>query len=133
MQQRSLRDGRELCTKDEFMALASEDANLPALFKDWVDSGRRQRLAPSVDRIDHTKGYTIDNIQFITCGANSSKGQFESRHIRNPVRVTRGIIQMVFPSIHALEKAKLIDHHTFAKRLSPDNTLSYKGWVFELI
>ena len=30
-----------------------------------------------IDRIDATKGYSIDNIQVLTCSENSSKGQQE--------------------------------------------------------
>lgn len=35
------------------------------------------RLCFHLDRIDHTQGYTITNLQILTCGENSSKGNRE--------------------------------------------------------
>ena len=39
---------------------------------DFID----HKLALSVDRIDNTKGYTLDNIQFITVSKNSTKNKY---------------------------------------------------------
>lgn len=43
------------------------------LHKKWVESGCEHKLAPSVDRIDKSKGYTLDNMQWLTVSENSKK------------------------------------------------------------
>lgn len=39
----------------------------------WVHSGYQQALSPSIDRIDNSKGYDLNNIQIITQSENSRK------------------------------------------------------------
>jgi hypothetical protein len=39
----------------------------------WVDSGFTPKLVPSIDRIDNNKGYTIDNIRWLSKSDNSKK------------------------------------------------------------
>lgn len=45
-----------------------------SLYSEWQESGYELKLAPSIDRIDNTKGYYIDNIQWMTFSDNSRKG-----------------------------------------------------------
>ena len=53
-------------------SLSSEDFN--TLYEDWVASGYNKRLSPSIDRIDVEKGYTPDNMRWLTHSENSSNG-----------------------------------------------------------
>lgn len=44
------------------------------LYYGWVKSGYEIALRPSVDRIDETKGYSMDNIQVLVLRENIIKG-----------------------------------------------------------
>lgn len=43
------------------------------LHEDWVNSGFQRNMAPSIDRKDDYKGYTLDNIQLMTAKENLDK------------------------------------------------------------
>lgn len=47
------------------------------LHKEWVESGYNKLKKPSIDRIDNTKPYSIDNIQLMTWKENNDKGRKE--------------------------------------------------------
>ena len=57
--------GKELMSKDEFYSIAKNSDKLKALFTEWELSCYSRRLAPSIDRIDSSKGYTFDNVRFV--------------------------------------------------------------------
>jgi hypothetical protein len=63
--------GKELLPKDQFYSLAYSSVKLKELFNYWEAHHYNQRLTPSVNRIDSTKGYSIGNIEFITHSENS--------------------------------------------------------------
>lgn len=65
--------GLTKCTKEEFLNKFLEDESFLELYKGWQESGFQRRMAPSIDRIDNKKGYTLDNIEFISHGENSCK------------------------------------------------------------
>jgi len=48
----------------------------------WADSGCQRGLKPSVDRLNNSKGYTLDNIQLLTWSENALK---QSASIRKPI------------------------------------------------
>jgi len=64
---------KKLCSREEFLEKFENDNTYKRLFKNWIESGRQLKLTPSIDRIDNTKGYDIDNLQFITHSQNCSK------------------------------------------------------------
>ena len=47
------------------------------LYKDWVESGYKKDLSPSVDRIEPSKSYSLDNIQLMSWFDNNKKGNKE--------------------------------------------------------
>ena len=65
--------GMEIVSWHDFFQFSLDDPNLPGLFKAWNDAGRPRKIRPCIDRIDHEKGYTIDNIQWITVSVNSKR------------------------------------------------------------
>jgi hypothetical protein len=44
-----------------------------SLYNEWVKSGFKRKYTPSIDRINNTKGYTSDNMRWITQSDNSKK------------------------------------------------------------
>jgi len=66
--------GRSLLPKDEFYSWALNDKDFLQLFENYTVSGYQRRLAPSVDRIDSKKGYSLDNMEFVTMSENSRRG-----------------------------------------------------------
>lgn len=55
---------------------------LKAMWEKYIDSGRELKYAISVDRIDNTRPYHKDNIEFVTSGFNAWR-----RNVR-PIKVT---------------------------------------------
>lgn len=67
--------GMPYLSKKEFMEWANDNMiKFMELYRVWAKSGFLKRLSPSVDRIDNKLGYTRDNLQWLTHGENSSKG-----------------------------------------------------------
>lgn len=67
-------NGKEIMSFDEWTKWNIEVAPIfDALFKAWVESGWDRNRAPSIDRIDSSKGYTIDNVQWLTTHENTIK------------------------------------------------------------
>jgi hypothetical protein len=67
--------GFSICSKEEFFNMSMSCTKLKGLFKAWQDSNFTTRLAPTVNRINPRKGYTIDNIEWMVLHENSSKGR----------------------------------------------------------
>lgn len=63
----------EVLSKEEFLeALESSDA-YKKLYEDWKSSGFEYGMTPTLDRKDSNKGYSGDNIQFLTFADNARK------------------------------------------------------------
>ena len=80
--------GKGICTREEFFEWCKHFDNLNefiALFYDWAAEGFPLRLSPSVDRIDSTKGYTCDNLQWLSFEENCRKNNI------NPITHTNEV------------------------------------------
>lgn len=73
-QKHHLYSGKELLPKEEFYSWAFNNPIFENMFKVYEDSGFSRKLAPTVDRIDSSKGYTLDNIRWVTHSENSRFG-----------------------------------------------------------
>lgn len=69
-----LYEGKELIEKQAFYDWAEQNPEFLSLYKAWVDSGYDRKMAPSVDRVDPRKGYTVDNMEWVTHSENSRRG-----------------------------------------------------------
>jgi hypothetical protein len=66
--------GLEILPKEEFYEWANCSPMFLCLYHQYVASGFDLKKAPSVDRIDSSKGYTLDNMQWVSHSVNSSRG-----------------------------------------------------------
>lgn len=71
--------GKKFCTLDEFLNKFKDDANLKFLMQQWTNSNYLPKFAPSIDRIDNSGDYTIENLQFITHSDNCMKDKHYPR------------------------------------------------------
>ena len=65
--------GLKCLEKEVFIEWSKNNINYLNLWNIWVDNNYKISISPSIDRTDPKKGYTLDNIQWITHSENSSK------------------------------------------------------------
>jgi hypothetical protein len=66
--------GLQILPKEDFYSWAHTDKEFHKLWRDWVASGFNQKLTPSVNRVDTSCGYCLENIEWLTFSENSSLG-----------------------------------------------------------
>jgi len=66
--------GKELLSKEEFYTWALDSKEFEYMFIIWGNSEYTRRLCPTVDRIESSKGYTLDNMRWLTHSENSRLG-----------------------------------------------------------
>jgi hypothetical protein len=66
--------GLEILDKKDFYIWSLLNFDFNYLFTKWEESGYKRILTPSIDRIDSSKGYTLDNMQWITFSENCKRG-----------------------------------------------------------
>ena len=64
--------GKELLPRQEFYRWSLASPDFQRLFREYEASGYDRRLAPSPDRVDSTKGYTLENMRWVTHSENSA-------------------------------------------------------------
>lgn len=69
-----LYEGRTLLSKEAFYRWAEDHPVYLHLFREWEQAEYDRKLAPTVDRIDSSKGYTLDNMEWVTHSENSRRG-----------------------------------------------------------
>ncbi len=77
-----LYEGKELLSREDFYKFSFKSVIFYMLFDTYKNSNFERKLAPSVDRIDSSKGYTLDNIEWVTMSENSKRGS-KSSHLKN--------------------------------------------------
>ncbi len=72
--------GLGILDKGIFYKWAINCPEFHSLFDEYESSGYPRKLAPSVDRIDSSVGYRIDNMEFVTMSENSRRGSISRHH-----------------------------------------------------
>jgi hypothetical protein len=65
--------GLPILDRESFYNWSGSDDSFNELYNKWVESGYDRKLSPSIDRIDSSFGYVLDNIQWLTHSENSKK------------------------------------------------------------
>ena len=81
-----LYEGKCLLPKSEFYEWAMRSPEFHRLFADWERSGYQRKLAPSVDRIFSSMGYSLENMEWVTHSENSRRGSASRHSKRYPER-----------------------------------------------
>lgn len=84
-----LYEGKELLDRQSFYDWALNHDEFKKLFEAWESSGYDRKLTPSVDRIDSSEGYYLENMEWVTHSENSRRGSI-NRHESNSSRLSRG-------------------------------------------
>jgi hypothetical protein len=66
--------GKQILTRDEFYEWALSSRRFHELFNAWEKSNYDRRLSPSVDRVNSSLGYTVENMEWVTHSENSRRG-----------------------------------------------------------
>lgn len=66
--------GKEILDREDFYEWAVNSLDFDTLFENWKEGNYDRKLCPTVDRIDASKGYTVENMQWITHSENSRLG-----------------------------------------------------------
>lgn len=65
--------GLRICDRESFIEFGRKDPMFNKLWRRYKKSGGQRKKVPSIDRKNNRKGYTLDNMQFITLSENSQK------------------------------------------------------------
>lgn len=65
--------GLDLLSLQDFFSFSMTCLDLMKIHGEWVKSGYDKCLTPSIDRIDTSKGYILENIRWITKSENSKR------------------------------------------------------------
>lgn len=71
-----LYEGKSLLDKEDFYKWALNNQTFHKLFAVWEESYYDRHLTPTVDRINSSKGYELDNMEWITHSENSRRGAY---------------------------------------------------------
>jgi hypothetical protein len=78
--------GKKLIDKELFYSWAKNHPDFLRLYKEWVNYEYNRKLTPSVNRINPDKGYTIDNMEWVTNSQNSALSSV-TRKIKNKEKI----------------------------------------------
>lgn len=77
--------GKEILDKDVFYEWAHASTHFKYLYSEWTKTGYKRVLTPSVDRVDSDKGYTLDNMEWVTFSENCRRASTPSYETRSDV------------------------------------------------
>jgi hypothetical protein len=68
--------GLKILDKNVFYDFSISNKEFNLLFSDWEKINYNRKFTPSIERIDSKKGYSLDNIEWITFSENCRRGNF---------------------------------------------------------
>lgn len=71
--------GKYLLEKNRFYQWSKDNQKFGELFLEWEQSNYKRSLSPSINRIDSSRGYELDNIEWLTVSENSRLGGLKRR------------------------------------------------------
>jgi hypothetical protein len=71
--------GLPILPRQDFYAWAKDNPDFWRLYRRWIAAGYDRKLTPSVNRVDPNKGYTLDNIEWLTHSVNSSLARSQTQ------------------------------------------------------
>lgn len=80
-------------TLQELISRFIDDEHYNELYDKWVEDGYSKLMKPSLDRIDDSKHYSFDNIQFMTWVDNKDKAHSDSRTKKLSTGLPKRIVQ----------------------------------------
>jgi len=69
-----LYEGLSLLEREDFYSWSLNDQDFNQLFENWETSGYDKKLSPSIDRINTSLGYSLENMRWLTHSENSRLG-----------------------------------------------------------
>ena len=69
-----LYEGKEILAKSSFYEWALASQEFHVMFDAWEASDYDRKLTPTVDRIDSSQGYCVENMRWLTHSENSRLG-----------------------------------------------------------
>lgn len=68
--------------KKDFYYWAKHNQTFRDLFERWGKSSYDRKLCPSVDRLDSSKGYILENMEWVTHSENSRRGAINRNKLK---------------------------------------------------
>ncbi len=110
-----------------------KDKKFLTQYKNWQKNNFKRKFAPSIDRIDNNKGYTLDNLQFISQSINSRKDYKKKIKLwKRDQSKLNGLIFRIFDSQLECSNYLKISPAYLCKLLKKERN-HYHGWNIERI
>ena len=72
--------GKSILSKNDFYLWSKNSNEFRELFLNWKNENYNRKITPSIDRIDSSKGYSLDNIRWLTHSENSRLGSLKNKN-----------------------------------------------------
>jgi len=108
---------------------------LEQLVTSWKASGYKKNLAPSIDRLDDSKGYSFSNIQLVTWDQNNCKAYADRKSCKRITRQNRKVQQLTldgdliatFDSVAYASRATGVARPNIAPAANPNHPRQQAG------
>lgn len=84
--------GKPIMPREVFYEWAKNHPDFLKLFKRWVASDNNRKLVPSINRINSSKGYTLDNVEWMTFSQNAALAGSVRHDNRKQVKAIRELL-----------------------------------------